>query len=56
MLAFHDIVEPGFPEVGRFWRTIRQQYADDYEFHEFQAQYPGVPVPKLGIGLVVLRS
>jgi hypothetical protein len=56
MLAFHDIAEVGFPDVGRVWRAIQTDYSDEYEFREFVAQYPGTPHPKLGIGLAVRRS
>jgi hypothetical protein len=55
MLAFHDIVEPNFPDVGRVWRRLRAAYADVYEFHDFVAQYEDTPASKLGIGLAIRR-
>lgn len=45
MLAFHDISEPGFPDVGRVWNSIRAEHADEYDFHEFTAQYDDSEMP-----------
>jgi cephalosporin hydroxylase len=56
ILAFHDIVEAGFPDVGRVWRAVKDGYADEYSFHEFTEQYPDAPFPKLGIGLAIRKS
>jgi hypothetical protein len=57
MLAFHDIVQSyGFAGVGRVWRSIRKEHADEYEFREYTAQYPGLPGDRLGIGLVTHRG
>src|SRR5215204_2397812 len=39
MIALHDISNHIEPEVGRVWADIRREYADEYDFHEFTAQY-----------------
>ena len=56
VLALHDIVEDVHAGVGRVWRAIRQDYADEYEFREFTAQYPELGGPRLGIGVAVRRG
>ena len=56
MLAFHDITDHGCPGVGRVWRWIREKHAEKYEFREFTAQYPELPIlPRMGIGLAIRR-
>jgi hypothetical protein len=55
ILAFHDIVQDGFPGVGTVWREVRRDHADEYRFEEFTAQYPELPGTRLGIGLAVRR-
>ena len=42
IIALHDIVDAGAPDVRRVWREIRQQHAETYEFVEFTEQYPEV--------------
>jgi hypothetical protein len=56
MIAFHDIVEPAFPGVGRVWADIRARHAGEYDFREFVAAYEGGPSPLLGIGLATRRD
>ncbi len=56
MIALHDITNHIEPEVGRVWVDLRREYADEYDFLEFTAQYGlnGAP-PNMGIGLAVRR-
>lgn len=56
MLALHDIVEEVHSGVAKVWSAIRQEYADEYEFREFAAQYPELPWSRLGIGLAIRRQ
>jgi methyltransferase family protein len=56
MLALHDIVEEAHAGVGRVWSAIREEYADEYEFREFTAQYPELDWARLGIGLAIRRK
>jgi hypothetical protein len=61
LIAFHDIVDPFYPGVGRFWREQRETRADDYHFAEYIAQYPEVNERhgverQLGIGLMVRKD
>jgi cephalosporin hydroxylase len=59
IVAFHDIVSDPVPGVGRVWRTVKDTYADRYEFLEFTQQYPELQeqagVPYFGIGVAVSR-
>jgi Methyltransferase domain len=55
MLALHDISNHIEPAVGQVWKDIRREYADDYDFHEFTAQYDESRPPNMGIGLAVRR-
>jgi hypothetical protein len=56
MIAVHDIVNHLVPDVGAVWRAVCETYADQFEFHEFVDQYPGVAGPAMGIGLAVRRG
>ncbi len=61
VIAIHDIVDPFWPGVGRFWRELRATRAADYHFAEFTAQYPEVNdhhavEGQLGIGLMVRKD
>jgi hypothetical protein len=59
MVAFHDIADADSPGVRRFWDEARDRHRDDYDFHEFTAQYDEVCErtggTHLGIGLAVAR-
>jgi hypothetical protein len=55
MIALHDISNHIEPEVGRVWADIRRDYADEYDFHEFTAQYVESGPPDMGIGLAIRR-
>jgi hypothetical protein len=55
MIALHDIANHIEPEVGRVWADIRREYAADYDFHEFTAQYDEGGLPDMGIGLAIRR-
>jgi Methyltransferase domain len=54
MIALHDITNHIEPEVGRVWTDLRREYADEYDFLEFTAQY-GLDgaAPNMGIGLAI---
>jgi hypothetical protein len=57
ILAFHDIAqEYGYPGVGRVWRSIQENHAEEYRFQEFTAYYPELHMPRLGIGVAVRRD
>ena len=56
MIALHDISNHIEPEVGRVWADIRRDYADEYDFHEFTAQYNESGPPDMGIGLAIQRA
>jgi hypothetical protein len=58
LIAVHDIVNHLVPDVGTMWRAIRHEYADEFEFHEFVDQYPGVggDAGHMGIGLAIRRA
>lgn len=59
-VAFHDTVAPDWPGIGQLWAEVRNEYADEYEFVDFAAQYPEVVdrvgSSLLGIGLAVRRD
>lgn len=56
MLAFHDIAEAGWPDVGQVWKSIKRDHANEYEFLEFVEQYPETPDGQLGIGVAIRRD
>jgi cephalosporin hydroxylase len=60
MIALHDIVDAGCPDVQRVWQEIREHHADEYEFEEFTQQYPDVTDWSLnthfGIGVAVAKD
>jgi cephalosporin hydroxylase len=60
MIAFHDIVDVGCPGVQRVWQEIRDDHADEYEFHEFIQQYEDVTDwtqnTHFGIGVAVAKG
>jgi hypothetical protein len=60
IIAFHDIVDAGSPDVQRVWQEIRHDYADEYEFEEFTQQYPDVAnwtlATHMGIGVAVAKG
>jgi hypothetical protein len=56
MIALHDISNHIEPAVGRVWADIRRDYADEYDFHEFTAQYRESRPPDMGIGLAIRRA
>jgi hypothetical protein len=56
MLAFHDIIQPGYPGVGIVWRSLREDCAEEFEWHEFVEIYEDVPLARLGIGLAIKRD
>jgi hypothetical protein len=56
LIALHDISNRIEPEVGRVWADIRREYADDYDFLEFTAQYNDSAPPDMGIGLAIRRA
>jgi hypothetical protein len=60
-IALHDIVGQNTPGVRAAWGSIRRDHADEYELHEFTAQYPETAEAlgggtALGIGLAVRRA
>jgi cephalosporin hydroxylase len=59
IIALHDIVDAGAPDVRRVWREIREQHTDTYEFVEFTEQYPEVTqwtgTTHYGIGVAVAK-
>ncbi len=60
MIALHDIVDAGCPDVQRVWDEIRHEYADEYEFEEFTQQYADVTdwslATHFGIGVAVTKG
>jgi hypothetical protein len=59
-IALHDIAGVNTPGVRAVWDRIRREHADEYELHEFTAQYPETAAAlegetALGIGLAVPR-
>lgn len=60
IVAFHDIVDAFCPGVQQTWRDIRRDHADEYDFHEFTAQYGEVREREgrtfLGLGVAVRRD
>ena len=60
MIAFHDISDGYYADVGKVWRDVKQQARENFEFYEFIDQYPEVQAriasPCLGIGLAVAKS
>jgi hypothetical protein len=60
MIAFHDVVDSYAPGVGAVWEEVKRAHADEFEVHEFTAQYDEVLARKgarsLGLGLLVRRG
>jgi hypothetical protein len=60
VVALHDIVDALCPGVCETWAEIRRRHADEYEFHEFTAQYDEVTAREgrsfLGLGVAVRRA
>lgn len=53
VIAFHDIVNPDFPDVGQVWADVRE--LDDFECHEYVSGYSEPHTP-MGIGLAIRRA
>jgi cephalosporin hydroxylase len=53
-IAFHDICNSDHPGVQRFWRNLKA--SGEYDCREYIEQYPGIPVPYMGIGLAVQKE
>jgi hypothetical protein len=53
VIAFHDIANPDFPDVGRVWAEVRE--LDDFQCHEYVSRYSEPHTP-MGIGLAVKRA
>lgn len=60
MVALHDMVDETCEGVQRVWREMRSEWADDWEFFEFTAQYEEVVrrfgSTVLGLGLAVRKD
>jgi cephalosporin hydroxylase len=60
MIALHDIVDAGCPDVRRVWQEIRHDYAAEYEFEQFTQQYPDViewtQTTHFGIGVAIAMN
>ena len=60
IIAMHDIVDAGAPDVGRFWGEIRESLLDEYDFVEFTQQYPDVAewtgATHFGIGVAIRKG
>lgn len=52
VIAFHDIANPDFPDVGRVWADVKK--IGDFECHEYVSGYSEPHTP-MGIGLAVKR-
>jgi hypothetical protein len=59
-IAFHDVVDAWCPGVRETWREIRSEYAGEYSFQEFTAQYDEVGArtgdTHLGLGIAIRRA
>jgi cephalosporin hydroxylase len=60
LIAFHDIVDVGWPGVASVWNAVKREYGSRFRFEEFTDQYEEVQAqlhrPSLGIGLAMRRN
>ena len=60
LIAFHDVAGSDTPGVVAVWNHVKRTCGDEFDFHEFVAQYPQVQAAHegasfLGIGLAARR-
>ena len=54
--VFHDITSDPCPGVAEYWRKIKEECSETYNFYEFTDQYDSVDGTFLGIGVAVRKN